>query len=90
MIAVATTATEHRPDVAVDGLDLAERDLDVLEQMRFGEAPVEGEQVPELLTLGAFKVAPGAEVYDFLNRCPSSFRRPHSDRARHRFWGRAN
>ena len=29
MIAVAPTATEHRADVAVYGLDLAERDLDV-------------------------------------------------------------
>ena len=29
MIAVAATATEHRPDVVVGGLDLAERDLDV-------------------------------------------------------------
>ena len=29
MIAVTPTAPEHRPDVAVDGLHLAERDLDV-------------------------------------------------------------
>ena len=29
MIAVAPTATKHCPDVVVDGLDLAERDLDV-------------------------------------------------------------
>jgi hypothetical protein len=29
VIAVATAPTEHRPDVAVDGLDLPERDLDI-------------------------------------------------------------
>ena len=29
MIAVAPTAAKHRPDVAVDGFDLAERHLDV-------------------------------------------------------------
>jgi len=33
----------------------------LLEQMRFGEATVEGEQVPEFLTLAAVEIAPGAE-----------------------------
>ncbi len=29
MVAITTTATDHRADVAVDGFDLSERDLDV-------------------------------------------------------------
>ena len=113
MIAVASTATEHRPAVAVDGFDFAERDLDVavgqdavqvtaqelgdlvegrqplpaqradpdgeeaprgsrvgvisevrqlfLEEMRFGETTVEGEELSDFLALAAVEIAPRAE-----------------------------
>ena len=113
MIAVAPTATEHRPDVAVDGLDFAERDLDVavgqdavevpaqelgdlvegrqplpaqganpggqeaprgplvdvvpevgqllLEEMRFGQATVEGQELADVLALAAVEIAPRVE-----------------------------
>ena len=41
MIAVATPAPEHRPDVAVDGFHLAERHLDVAVREDAGEVATE-------------------------------------------------
>src|SRR5712692_6682471 len=113
MVAIPTAAAKHRPDVAVDRFNLAERHLDVtvgqdavevtteqlgdlvesrqplppqgtdpggqksprrafvrvvpevgellLEQMRFGEAAIEGEQFPKLMALIPLEVAPGPE-----------------------------